>query len=137
MSRFADATATRRVEFGACLCPGTPHDVDYALIRAEASAQETGRFIGAQGLDDVGEIADAISIFIVGWNLLGPDGKDWPPSTEALLSLKLPTLTPLIEAIGAAVDESSRLPNSSGAPSRASSRASASASPKRTRTPGT
>lgn len=134
MSRFADPAATRRVEFGECLCPGAPHQSDYADIKAEAGYREVKAFIGAQELDDDGRVADAVLMFVSGWNLLGSNGQPYPPSPDALMALKLPTLTALITAIGDVIDESTTLPNASGAPSVASSRASASRTRTTTRT---
>lgn len=121
-SRFADTAATRRVELGPCGCEGTPHESDYALVRAELSTPEIAD-IEAAGRDT---IAQVISRFVTEWNLLGPDGKAWPPSPESLYALKPPTLAPIVSAISESMGESSTLPNASGARSASSSRASAS-----------
>lgn len=134
MSRFADVTATRRVDLGACLCPGTPHDGDYALVRAELSTPEIAKMATAA---DPEAIADVLAAFIVEWNLLGPDGTLWPATGENILRLKPPTLSSIVEAHGDVAAESSTVPNASGAPSPASPRESASRTRRQTRTPGT
>lgn len=133
MSRFADLNATTTVDLGPCECPGAPHESDWAKVRAEASAEDVQRFVGVEGLGSDGA-AEAIADFIPEWNLLGPDGKPWPPSMESVRALKVPTLTILSNAIGTAVAESVAVPNASSAPSPGSSRGSASRARAKTRT---
>ncbi|HUT76769.1 MAG TPA: hypothetical protein VM285_03730 [Polyangia bacterium] len=132
MSRFADLNATDTVDLGECLCPGAPHESDWARVRTQLSAQEITSLAGADTIDSEG-IAGALAAFIPEWNLLGPNGEPWPPSADSLVALMPPTLQALVAAISRAVEESSVLPNRSGARSVASSRASAST---RRRTPG-
>lgn len=136
MSRFADPTATKTVELGPCDCPGTPHESDWAKVRTEASAEEAERFIDTANLDPE-SAAEAVASFIPEWNLLGPDGQPWPPSTDAIRALKVPTVSILANAIAETVTESVTLPNASGAPSAASSRKSASRTRTPSRTPST
>lgn len=136
MSRFADPSATRLIDFGECLCPGAPHESDWAKIRAEASSTDVRRFAGMQSLED-DAVAEGLVSFIPEWNLLGPNGQDWPPSRESLLALKLSTVSVLINAIGEVIAESSAIPNASGVPSAASSRGSASHTRRQSRKPST
>lgn len=135
MSRFADASDVRRVEFGACECPGTPHSGDYAEIRSDLSDAELAILFDLPS--DQEGAARAIAPFIARWNLLGPDGEEWPPSPEALYLLKRATMRALGEALAEVMRENVTLPNGSGARSPASSRASASRTRKPTPTPGT
>jgi hypothetical protein len=123
VSRFADAGATRHVDFGACLCPGTPHESDFATVRGELSTPDIANFAG---VTTPGEIAAALAAFVVEWNLLGPDGQPWPPSEEAILALKPPTLNDLVTVVNEVVEESSTLPNGHAARSPNTSRASGS-----------
>lgn len=135
MSRFADPAAVREVDLGPCECPGTPHSRDWAKVRADLSGSELAILLGLGGLGQE-EAADRIAPFIDSWNLLGPDGADWPPSPEALFALKGPTAQAIGAAIAAVVDEViGPLPKATGARSPGSSRASA--SPRRKTTPGT
>lgn len=137
MSRFADASTTVEVDLGPCECPGGPHAKDFALIRADLSGAECAILLGLGDLDQE-ETAEAVAPFIVSWNLLGSDGKEWPPSPEALFALKGPTSEAIGKAIGEVVVKSiGPLPNPSGAPSAASSQASASPTPTKHPTPGT
>lgn len=136
MSRFADPAATKTVDLGPCDCPGTPHESDWAKVRAEASAEEAERFLDTGSLTPE-TAAEAVAAFIPEWNLLGPDGKPWPPSTEAVRALKYSTVKVIGKAVAETVNDSVLVPNASGAPSRASSRGSASRTSKKTRTPTT
>jgi hypothetical protein len=130
VSRFADTGATTRVVLGACECPGTPHDEDWATVRAQLSATEIGQWAMA----DAETVAEVACQFVTGWNLLGPDGKPWPPTAQSIVALMPPTLTLLVKALSDAVQASSKpLPNASAAPSRGSSRGSG--SPTRTTRP--
>lgn len=136
MSRFADPAARETIDFGPCECPGTPHESDWAKLRGELSPSDIRRAIALDGLDDEGVAAGLVE-FIPEWNLLGPNGEPWPPAADSILALKLATMKALIDGLAKVVGESSSLPNGSGAPSPASSRGSASRTPKRNRTPGT
>lgn len=127
MSRFADVAVVRDVDLGACLCPGTPHESDWAKVRGELATPEIARVAAAQ---DAAAVAAAFADFVVEWNLLGPDGTPWPPTAENILLLKPPTLQPLVGAHADVAEASSALPNASAAPSQGSSRGSGS----RTRT---
>lgn len=122
MSRFADTSATRTVDLGPCGCDGTPHESDWAKVRAELATPEIADLEAA----DRSTIAAEVSRFVVEWNLLGPDGQPWPPSPESLYALKPPTLAPIVAALGESMGASAILPNASGARSASSSRASAS-----------
>jgi hypothetical protein len=135
VSRFADSSAVRRVEFGACECPDTPHSGDFAEIRADLSDSELAVLFDLP--KDQEGAARAVAPFIVRWNLLGPDGSDWPPTPEALYLLKRETMQALGDALADVMRENVTLPNRSGARSRASSRASASRTPSPIQKPGT
>lgn len=135
MSRFADPAAVREVDLGPCECPGAPHSRDWAKVRADLSGSELTILLSLGGLSQ-DEAAERIAPFIDSWNLLGPDGSEWPPSPAALFALKGATAQAIGAAIAGVVDEViGPLPNPSGARSRASSRASA--SPRLMTTPGT
>lgn len=136
MSRFADPSAVKRVELGPCDCKGQPHAGDWVDIRTDLSGSEVQVLIGLSALDSEGQ-SEAIAPFIAGWNLLGPDGSEWPVTPEALFLLKGDTARLLGEGIAAVLRENLGLPNRSSAPSRASSRGSASRTRTTTRTPGT
>ena len=137
MSRFADPTATRTVDLGECLCPGSPHDSDWAKVRGEASASDVRKFAEMEEFDADGNVAEALAEFIPEWNLLGPNGEAWPPSRDSLMALKLPTVRLIVTELGKVIRESSELPNASGAPSAASTRGSASRAQRRNRKPTT
>jgi len=115
--RFADPSATRRVDLG---------EGDYALVRDELSGPEIDRFVGSR--DD--EAAGVLANYIVEWNLTGKDGEVVPIDGESVFLLKAPTLAPIVDAISAVIGESAAVPNAPGARSPGTSRASAS----RTRT---
>ena len=134
MSRFVDAAATREVALGPCQCPGTPHESDWVRIKGDPTAIELILFARER---DGGEIAAAISPFVVEWNLLADDGTDWPPSEESISALRLNDLTAIVTALNEAMDLATVVPNESSAPSAASSRGSASRTRKPTQTPTT
>ena len=137
MSRFADPTATELVDFGECLCPGAPHESDWAKLRGELTPAEIRTCVRLASLDDDSEVAAGLVTFVVEWNLLGPNGEPWPPSADSIGALKVPTLSALINGLSIVVDRSSSVPNPSGAPSQESSRESASPSRRKRRTPTT
>lgn len=120
MSRFADPAAKLRLDLGACQCPGAPHESDWADLRGELSSVEVAKFAGMAGLADDG-VAERLATFVLGWNLLGPNGEPWPPSADSLLALKLPTIQLFIEKLGEVVDASVTLPKGSSGRSPGSS----------------
>lgn len=136
MSRFADVKATRTADLGPCECPGTPHDNDWAKVRAEYSGSDTSRIADASTEDEL-EAARILAEYVVEWNLLDPDGKAWPPSAESLVALKGPTLSAIMAEISTGIADSVTVPNPSSVPSPASSRGSASATRKPRRMPTT
>src|SRR3954468_1455453 len=105
MSRFADVKATRTADHGPCECPGTPHDNDWAKVRAEYSGSDTSRISDASTEDEL-EAAEILVAYVTEWNLLGPDGEEWPPSAESLVALKGPTLGAIMAEISAGITES-------------------------------
>ena len=137
MSRFADPTAIRTVDLGPCECPDAPHKRDEANIRAELSASEVARLIEVINNADKDGASALIADAIVDWNLLGPDGEPWPPSAESVDALKHATTALIAAALAEVVTESVKVPNASGAPSRDSSRRSASRRPTTTPAPTT
>lgn len=137
MSRFADPHATRLVDLGPCECPGAPHKRDEANIRAELSASEVARLIEVINNADKDGASELIAAAIVDWNLLGPNAEPWPPSAESVDALKHATTALIAGALADVVTESVKVPNASGAPSRASSRRSASPSRAKRQTPTT
>ncbi len=137
MSRFADPAVVETVDFGECLCPGAPHDSDWAKLPGELTLSQIRRAMLLTNLDDDDAVAAGLAPFVIEWNLLGPNGEPWPPSAESIAALKVATLTGLITGLAHVVETSSALPNDSSAPSAESSRESASPTRKRNRTPGT
>lgn len=121
MSRFVDRTRTRRVDLGPCECPGTPHESDYALVRAELSGQEIADYTTASN----DEVADVSARLVPEWNLIDRSGAV-PVTGQALVDLMPTTLAAIVNALSTTVGESVALPNASGAPSRATSQGSAS-----------
>jgi hypothetical protein len=127
VSRFAEPTRVDTVQLGPCRCPGTPHGEDTALMRSEIGDGElraatakggfsdgTGVFNGARSDDQ------CIAEFTLSWTLLGNDSQP-APITAAKTRLAL-----LAQINKASLANRRPLPNGSGAPSRASSRGSAS-----------
>ena len=135
MSRFADPRATLEVDLGPCECPGAPHDRDVAVIRSQYSEMDAAWL--RNSVADLDSAAEAWARFIVSWNLLGPNGEDFPASPAAFASLHTATFEQIAMAIGKAARESNTVPNRSGAPSVASPRRSASPTPTPIPTPGT
>lgn len=136
MSRFADRRATQEVDLGPCECPGTPHDKDWAKVRSEYSGSDLAAIRSASEEDEAAA-ADALAPYVVEWNLLGPDGDEWPPDGDALRDLNQSTLTAIINAISECITASARVPNRSSGRSQASPRATASRTRTTRPTPGT
>lgn len=148
MSRFADITALSRYSLGACQCPGTPHDEDYAMYRTQLGASALARIgrahiEGAVQHDPLAAHRQLVLESVAEWNLLwldpSDDGKDRAvvpvPINAATVELLDDSIVALANAIDAA--NGGPAPNGSGAPSRASSRGSASRARTTTKTPGT
>lgn len=121
MSRFADPTATDRLSFGACQCPGAPHTEDWMEVRTQLGAEDATRLAG----DD--SIA-ALLILIVGWNFLDNDGSEAPVDRAHVAALFHDQFNTLNDWVEKHVRIAS-LPNASAVPSRASSRGSGSHTP--------
>lgn len=146
MSRFADPSKVSVVSLGACQCPGTPHETDEATVRWDLGASALAR-VGAAELskgrtrDPLASWRQLILEATIEWNLLIPadDGTIIPAPIVSVIVDELddPTITALAEAIDGLIGSRGKLPNASGAPSPASSRGSASQTPKRTRKPTT
>lgn len=126
MSRFADPRVTRRLELGPCECPGTPHSSDWVEFRTQISSADLARVARADETD-LESMALAVVDFVVGWNLLGPDGENVPISGATFLALQVDTLSQIVTGVVEVftVDKATA-PNPSSAPSAASSQGSAS-----------
>ncbi len=130
MTRFADPTATRTVDLGACECPGTPHESDWAKVRSDLSGPELSMLLRlVPGREE--EAAEIVAPFIVEWNL----GE--PVTASAVFLLRGPTLSAIGSTLGEVLRENLKLPNPSSVPSRASRRGNASRTRTTRRTPGT
>ena len=145
VSRFADPPQLRS-SLGACQCPGTPHERDEATVRWQLGASALARFgraelEGAVRLDPMAAYRQTVAETLLIWNLLISDEDGQPvaaPITErAIGELDLATLKRLAETADTLISDKGKLPNASGAPSLASSRGSASRSPKQTPKPTT
>lgn len=147
MSRFGDAAATSVIDLGVCQCPGTPHERDEAVVRWDLGASAMARIgraelEGAVRLDPLAAYRQTVAEVVVSWNLLWlapPDEHGErrtlpaPLTPVAIDELDVDTLKAIAETADRLIEHHGTLPNRSGAPSRASSRGSASRT--RTRTP--
>lgn len=130
MSRFADPEDRIEVELGPCECPDTPHRRDTAVIRRQLGYAAMGR-IGMAGIaegrngaiDPTATMRSLLLESVVSWNLLGPDGKAWPPTAASIAELDSAT----VEHLAGLINEQSRLkallPNASAGRSRTGSSA--------------
>ena len=145
MSRFADPSRTETIDLGACQCPGTPHQRDEAVLRYQLGAAALARIgyaevVKGQRGDPLLAWRQLVAETLVSWNLLadGPSGPIPAPVTPAAIAeLDDATITVIAEAADRLIEERGRLPNTSGAPSPASSQGSASPTLTPTPTPGT
>lgn len=148
MSRFADIAALSRYSFGACQCPGTPHDEDFAMYRTQLGASALARIgrahiEGAVQHDPLAAHRQLVIEAVAEWNLLwldpSSDGEDRPVVPVPINAATVELLDDSIVAFANAIDAANGgpAPNGSGAPSRASSRGSASRARTKTKTPGT
>lgn len=132
MSRFADLANTKLVVIGECQCPGTPHARDEAQVHRELGYSARGK-IGAAAALSFGDFTAArrklVELGVESWNLLGPDGKPWPPTEENIELLDEATIDAIAEGINAAVEPTPPLPNASDAPSPDGSPGSVSPTP--------
>lgn len=147
VSRFAGTTTVEYVFPDGCSCPGTPHEQDTAVVRTQLGASALARvgraeIEGAVRLDPLAAHRQLVLESVERWNLLreveGENGEPLvvpAPVNEATIELLDESLVPLADFI----DQHTRgaPPNASGAPSRASSRGSASPAPRRTPKRGT
>lgn len=138
-SRFANPNRTDVLSLGPCQCPGEPHaDGDQVVYRVELGAGEEERAgtygwstTGWQYFDSAAARSKLVEIGVVRWNMLGPDGEDMAVTARNAALLDDATLALITAKLDEVTADNRRpLPNESGAPSRASTRASAS----RTRT---
>lgn len=148
MSRFVETATAEFIFPGGCQCPGKPHEQDVAVVRTQLGASAKARvgraeLEGAVRLDPLAAHRQLVLEAVESWNLLRQvEGENEGeqlivavPINEATIELLDESLVPLAEFI----DEHTRgsPPNASGAPSRESSRGSASRTPKRTPKRGT
>jgi hypothetical protein len=137
IGRFADPTATATVDLGPCRCRHTPHERDSAQRRTSIGDGEA-KAVWAAGWQSTNleymdwEAANdaAIARFITSWTLLDEKGDPVPITRQTASLLDEPTRQALLVGLNEGRFGGAALPNGSGAPSRASSRGSAS----RTRT---
>lgn len=155
--RFANPNRTVDFTFpGGCRCPGAPHDADVAKVRVLIGASAKARIgraelEGAVRLDPLAAYRQVVLEGVREWNLLWPnpaveetaegenDKEAEPvlvPINEGTIELLGDDLVPLAEFIDN-IWSGGPDPNGSGAPSRGSSRGSASRIRTRTRTRGT
>lgn len=151
MSRFADPSATRVVDVGPCQCPGTPHDVDQVTIRWQLGASALARIgraelEGAVRLDPMAAYRQTVLETVVEWNFLWLDPQvsgdvrqatPVPVTTTSVAELDVETLKFIAETADRLIQDGGALPNGSGAPSRASSRGSASPTRRPSQKPST
>lgn len=138
MSRFASAQPTARLDLGPCQCPGAPHESDWVVHRTRLGYGPLGDWSALaveQGVPRAKR--KLLSLAIVDWNFLGADGTAAAIDEAAIDDLDVITAETIYAALDGSVLNTDALPNGSGAPSVATSRASASRPPKTTRTPTT
>ncbi len=117
MSNYADPTATRPVDLGACRCPGTPHTSDSADVAQRFGYGELGRIRQAGRIGGVEAFkATAVLIGVRRWSLVLPDGKPRPIDAGQVSMLDERTIDALITTLDEAFAEDP-LPNAPGAPS--------------------
>lgn len=115
MSRFADPEDRAEVVIGPCQCDGTPHAQDTAIVRRKVGNAALGRIGKAAALDPYDKSVVRRQILaecVVSWNLLGPDGKAWPPTPYTIAELDTETLDRLAELINEGWEQA-KLPNDS------------------------
>jgi hypothetical protein len=132
MSRFADDDDVVTIALGPCQCPETPHARDEAVVHRQLGYGAKGDITTAGWLAGKGIVFDGmaarrkfIELGVVSWNLLGPDARPVTPSALSIARLDEETIDTLADAMDGALNREP-LPNVSGAPSAASSPASAS-----------
>lgn len=115
MSRFADPEDRAEIVIGPCQCDGTPHAQDVAIVRRKVGNAALGRIGKAAALDAYDQSVVRRQIVlecVVSWNLLGPGGKEWPPTPYTIAELDQASLDRLAELINDGW-EKARLPNDS------------------------
>lgn len=120
MSRFADPNAVERLSFGACQCPGTPHDEDWIDLRTQLGGEDAERIAR-------GGSVDALLLLVTAWNFLDADGSEAPIDRAHLAALFGDQYATLNEWVSEHV-QFATLPNASAAPSPRTSRGSGSRS---------
>lgn len=125
---FSDPESTRTVDLGS----GVSFKVRFPLSRSDVA-----RATAIEGLTDDAEIAAEIVSFIPEWTFPDHTGEARPVSPANFNALSLAGQTAVINGLAQAVRDSITVPNRSGAPSRDSSRRSASRSQSKHRTPTT
>lgn len=139
MSRVVNLEGTRFV-IGECQCPGRPHPEDEAMLRAEGgvgiiSAVEGSALLPNGVWSNWEARIRLVALFLVSWNLLGPDGQPAPATEQSIRLLDEDTLTLLSDECDDRLRRAKPLPNASGAPSVTSSPGSASSIPAAEPTP--
>lgn len=149
MSRLSDPSAVETIDLGPCQCPGKPHERDEAVVRFQLSGSALARIGRAElersvSLDPYAAYRQTAVECLVSWNLVWEmgDAEDRrvmpvPLIPATIAELDSTTLTTIAETADKLIQGNGTLPNVSGAPSRASSRGSASRGRKAILTPGT
>lgn len=122
MSRFANPSAVTRFVLGTCECDGTPHTEDWIDLRAELSGVELAQMEEA-------DPAGRLRLLVVKWNLTGDDGEVAPIDDAYLGRLYIDMFERINEHLTDHLKVRA-LPNASAVPSRGSSRANGSRTPK-------
>jgi len=134
VGRRADPTRTTVVPLGPCRCPGSPHDQDSAVVRAELgegemrSASTRGGYSAGPMFDGARSDAEWIATFTLSWTLLDNAGEPIPITAAEAMLLDEEVYVGIMDELSQKSASATRrpLPNASGAPSRDSSRGSAS-----------
>lgn len=131
--RFIDPTATKRLDLGACQCPGTPHESDWVEYRSQLGYGALGVIAMVASTQDLmAARRKELELAITEWNLAGPDGAV-KVDADAIYRLDPLTAETIVTAIDEAVQASQTLPNTSGARSQDGSPASARRTPSKNR----
>jgi hypothetical protein len=137
VSRFVNPNDTIEIVVGDCECPGKPHAKDVAVARRQLGYAALGRIGMAALAEGTGGFIDPTATrrklleeAIVRWNFLDAEGKEVEVSSAAIAELDQPTVEFLAEKIDSVNRLRDALPNGSSGRSRASSRATASRTPK-------
>jgi len=106
----------RRIDLGACDCPGAPHPSDWVDV-SEVVTWDDLVDVGLASSEGAARLL-LVTRAIVDWNLAGANGEAAPISESTVRLLDPATLQAIAEVVNAAyVRASAPLPNASSAPS--------------------